>query len=79
LLTDIKAGVVDVEGVRIMRDKLQSDLHKLYKGSPRTLSKAYDKASTALKKMDEMTFSEEEIDKFLPKTLRKADGQSLYN
>jgi len=71
LLTDIRARVVDVEEIRSVRDKLQSDLHKLYKGSPRTMSRAYDKASAALKNMDEMTFSDEEIDKFLPKKLRK--------
>jgi hypothetical protein len=72
LLTDIRAGVVGVDEIRTIREKLQDDLHKLYKGSPRTLTKAYYKASEALKKMEEMTFSDEEIDKFLPKSLKKS-------
>ena len=72
LLTDIRASVIDEEGIRKRRDKLQSDLHKIYKGSPRTISKAYDEASEALKNMEEMTFSDEEIDKFLPKSMRKS-------
>jgi len=73
LLTDIKAGAVDAQAIRKTRTSLQSALHKLYKGAPRTLSKAYDKASKALKEMEELTFSTEEIDKFLPKGLRKSE------
>lgn len=72
LLTDIRAGVISIDDIRATRDKLQNDLYKLYQGSPRTLNKAYEKASKALKEMDEMTFSDEEIDKFLPKSLRKS-------
>jgi hypothetical protein len=76
LLTDIRAGVVSEEVIRKIRDKLQSDLHKLYKGSPRTLTKAYNEASKALKEMEEMTFSDEEIDKFLPKSMRKSESKN---
>lgn len=72
LLTDIRAGLISEDEIRKSRDKLQSDLHKLYKGSPRTISKAYVEASTALKEMEEMTLSNEEIDKFLPQSLRKS-------
>jgi DNA repair ATPase RecN len=72
LLTDIKAQVIAEDEVRKRRDKLQNDLHKIYKGSPRTITKAYDEASKALKNMEEMTFSDEEIDKFLPKSMRKS-------
>ncbi len=43
----------------------------IYIGSPRTLGKAYNEASKALKSMEEMTFSDAEIDSFLPKELRK--------
>jgi hypothetical protein len=68
LLTDIRAGVVDVEEIRIAREKLQYELHKTYKGSPITLAKAYEEASKAL---EEMAFSDEKIDEFLPKSLRR--------
>lgn len=71
LLTDIRSGSVDAEAIRIQRDKLQSELYNIYKGSPRTLGKAYNEASKALKSLEEMTFSDAEIDSFLPKELRK--------
>jgi hypothetical protein len=73
LLTDIRAGLMVEEDIRKLRDKLQSELHKLYKGSPRTITKAYEEASTGLKKMEELTFSDDEIDAFLPKSLRKSE------
>lgn len=73
LLTDIKACKLQCDEIRIVRDKLQTDLHKLYKGTPRTINKAYYQASKALKEMEEMTFSDEEIDKLLPKCLRKTN------
>lgn len=69
LLTDIRAGVAGVDEIRIAREKLQYELHKTYKGSPVTLAKAYEQASKAL---EEMAFSDEEIDKFLPKSLRRS-------
>lgn len=71
LLTDIRAGVIGIDDLRSSRDKLHGELHKIYKGSPRTLSRGYKEASDALKRMEEMTFTDEEIDKFLPKPLRK--------
>jgi hypothetical protein len=67
----LHAGLLSTEEIRIKRDKLQSDLHKLYKGSPRTINKAYSLASKSLKEMEEMTFCDEEIDKLLPPVLRK--------
>lgn len=72
LLTDIRTGNITAEAIRARRDTLQNDLHKLYKGSPRAIDKAYNEASKALKSMEDMTFSDEELDKFLPKSLRKA-------
>ncbi len=46
-------------------------LSKTYKGSPRTYSKAYSVAQKALQINEELTFSDEEIDNFLPTPLRK--------
>ena len=72
LLTDLHLGEnVNIEVVRQVRDELQSRLKETYKSAPRTISKAYKKATKALKECEEMTFSDEEIDKFLPKQLRK--------
>lgn len=71
LLTDLNARIIDIDIIILKRDELQDELSKTYKGSPRTFSKAYIKAQKALQINDELTFSDEEIDKFLPSTLRK--------
>lgn len=73
LLTDLRLyRNVNIEEVKKRRDDLQSRLKRLYKCSPRTISKAYTEATKALKECEEMTFSDEEIDKFLPKELRRS-------
>ena len=71
LITDLKTGDISIENIREKRDKLQDRLAAIYKGSPRTISKAYKEATKALKLNEEMTFSDEEIDCFLPAELRK--------
>lgn len=72
LLTDIKAETVSVENIIEKRDNLQSELHGIYQGAPRSISEAYDEATKALKSNEELIFSDEEIDLFLPKELRKS-------
>jgi hypothetical protein len=47
------------------------ELHAIYIDSPDTSSNAFNKAKIALKINEEMTFTDEEIDDFLPKLLRK--------
>lgn len=71
LLTDLRANLLTAETITEKRDELQDALSKTYKGSPRTFSKAYKEAQKALQVNSELTFSDEEIDKFLPQTLRK--------
>jgi len=74
LITDMYSGIITDDEARKIRDSLQTSLHKLYKGSPRTnVGKAYERASKALKKNEELTFNDEEIDMFLPKSLRKTN------
>lgn len=74
LLTDLRLDRnVNIEEVKKRRDDLQSRLKRLYKCSPKTISKAYTEATKALKECEEMTFSDEEIDKFLPKELRRSE------
>jgi len=72
LLTDIKAETISIDEIIKRRDKLQNELFSIYHGAPRSISKAYDEASKALKSSEELTFSDEEIDMFLPKELRKS-------
>lgn len=71
LLTDIRSGSVNPDVIRNKRDQLQQELAKIYENSPRSFQKAYNQASQALNKNEEMTFSDDEINSFLPKQLRK--------
>ena len=73
LITDLRVGGKPIEALQRERDILLDDLHSVYSGSPGTWSRAYNKAQSALKRDDEMTFSDEEIDAFLPEELRRAN------
>lgn len=46
-------------------------LHEVYRGAPGTSYKAYKAAQDALQKYEDMTFSDAEIDAFLPKELER--------
>lgn len=71
LITDLKARLITPTEIIEKRDELQEKLSKTYKGSPRTFSKAYTTAQKALKINEELTFTDTEIDNFLPTILRK--------
>lgn len=71
LLTDLKIEIIELDSIRNKRDQLLTELHSIYKGSPRTINKAYKKATKALKENEELTFSDKEIDNLLPIDLRK--------
>jgi len=71
ILTDLCDPNADLDAVRIKRDQLQARLVEIYKTGPRTTNKAYELAGQGLKIKEEMTFSTEEIDYFLPEDLRK--------
>lgn len=72
MLTDLHDGNLDIAATREKRGELQTRLASIYATAPRTNAKAYGIASDGLKAQEEMTFSDEEIDKFLPATLRRA-------
>jgi len=71
LLTDLAAESKNTEAIQVERDRLVSSLHAIYAGSPSTTYAAYRRAQVALKKNEEMTFSDAEIDAFLPKQLKR--------
>ncbi len=76
LIADLMAGVVpDSEG-RARRDELQESARSAYADAPRTTSKGYMRASKALKDNEELTFSPQEIDLFLPEALRLGNGDT---
>jgi seryl-tRNA synthetase len=71
LITDLRMGEKPIETLQKERDELLEKLHAVYSGAPSTTNKAYKKAQEALKQLEDMTFSDEEIDAFLPKALKK--------
>jgi SMODS and SLOG-associating 2TM effector domain family 4 len=76
LITDLRMGEKPIEALQTERDQLLKDLHAVYSGAPSTTSQAYKKAQEALKQHEDMTFSDAEIDAFLPKLLKKGEQQS---
>lgn len=73
LITDIVVGKTPVEELQKRRDTLQSNLLKIYKGSPTSSNSAYAKAQVELKQKEALTFSEVELDNLLPPELRRSD------
>lgn len=81
LLTDLRMNAVEPQAARERRDQLQAQLAAIHKGAPQTHGSAYGKAQKALQHNEEYTFSEGEIDLFLPPTLRKgaeAKGRTYF-
>ena len=72
MLSDLHDGSLDLSATREKRDELQTRLASIYTTAPRTNAKAYGIASGGLKAQEELTFSDEEIDNFLPAALRRA-------
>jgi hypothetical protein len=59
------------EALQQQRDDLLEQLHAIYSGAPSTTFQAYKKAQEALQKLEDMTFSDAEVDAFLPKELKR--------
>ena len=71
LLVDIKTNCIGIKEIIKRRDGLQELLNAVYETGPRTNTKAYKKASIALKINEDMTLHDEEIDLFLPESLKR--------
>jgi len=71
LITDLAMGEKPLESLQKERDGLVEELHSVYTGAPSTTFQAYKKAQEALKHNEDMTFTDEEIDNFLPKELKR--------
>lgn len=69
LLADLRGGL-SADDARLRRDEIQSELGALYAATPRTSSTAYKQAQAALQVNQELTFSDDEIDRLLPSALR---------
>ncbi len=71
LITDLRMGKKPIEQLQLERNNLLEELHTIYSGAPSTTYQAYKKAQEALKQLEDMTFSDEEIDAFLPDQLKR--------
>lgn len=71
LLTDLRMNSTALEEIRVKRDQLLKELHAVYTGAPSTNYEAYKKAQDALQNLEDMTFSDREIDVFLPRELKR--------
>lgn len=73
LITDARIGKKTIDVIAEERDRLLYELHAVYSGAPSTNNRAYKKAQEALKQLEDMTFSDKEIDAFLPRELRRSE------
>lgn len=73
LLVDFRGGLPLAE-VQARRDTINETLADIYQHAPRTTSRAYKEAQKALKNSEELFFSNDELDRMLPATLR-SDGR----
>jgi len=73
LIADIMGNRISQEETEKQRDQLVKHLAILYKFAPQTSEDAYKQASNGLKKNEELTFSNEEINNFLPNSLHLND------
>jgi hypothetical protein len=75
LITDIRDNTFPLSDLRARRDTLQAELYKIYRVAPHTDGKAYGQAQDALQNKEDLTFTDREIDVFLPGALRREPGQ----
>jgi hypothetical protein len=71
LITDMTAGVISNDVARERRDSLQAALAAIYKSAPGTTPEAYGMAQKGLQMLEDYTFNEGEIDRFLPGRLKR--------
>lgn len=71
LIADARDPSTPLEDLKVRRAAVQERLTKIYKGAPQTDADAYKKAQIALQENEELTFSEAELDRLLPPSLRR--------
>lgn len=79
LMADIVDGSLAVGEIRDRRDQLEKEAVDAYAVAPDTSPKAYKKAQAALQIQEDMTFSDDELNRFLPISLRYAVTEPSAN
>lgn len=72
LITDVVEGEESLDFLKKNRDGILFDLSAIYESAPSTNSKAYARAQDALKNREDLTFTDKEIDAFLPAKLKSS-------
>lgn len=75
LLADLKLRHKPVEVLSEEYKAILTDLHTIYAEAPSTTAKAVDKAREALVIKQDYTFTDAEIDRFLPAELQKGEKE----
>lgn len=76
LIVGVVIKIPSIEELISIRDKLIREQAKINAQSPQTIPKAYLLAQKALKENEDMTFSDEELDRFLPQQLKSSRASS---
>lgn len=71
LLAEMRDGTLTIEAVRERRDRLIDDLHAITEHAPLVDRPTYLSARQALSAAEEAVLTDDEIDAFLPQSLRK--------
>jgi hypothetical protein len=71
LLTDLAMQNTDIAALQQRRDVLLDELRAVHFGAPGTTFQAHRRAQNAFQKLEDPTFSDEEIDAFLPKPFKR--------
>lgn len=74
LLVYLKIEIISLEDIKNEYESISDTLYEIYDSAPQTTNKAVKLAEIALINSRDNTFSEEQIDSFLPKYLRKGDA-----
>jgi hypothetical protein len=72
LLTDLKDGGVAIDQARERRDAVMHALHAVYEHAPPADRRTYEAARKALPTVHEDGLTDEEVDRFLPSSLKKS-------
>jgi hypothetical protein len=75
VLTDMVSRAVSADRVREIRDALRDELAIIYSTAPRS-DEGYKAAQKGLKVDEDLTFSDEELDRLLPPALRKTSAST---
>ena len=71
LLADLQDGSITLDAARDRRDVLMQHLHDVYKDAPPFDRSAYEAARSALPAQHEAALNDEEVDRFMPESLKK--------